>query len=716
MREQEFDTERVAMDGGEAVVIEYLQNIRELAEAQRQVVLGYLGASEPAREGVRREIPARARSAGTPSRPAEAPAEAPVPTAPSAPERAPEPEVDIPLSRMLLELVSERTGYPPEMLDVDLDLEADLSIDSIKRIEILGALNERIGLAGRLGDDRDELLEELSQIKTLRGIEEWIESRVGEGASRPGEEPGVGAAREPEASEGGGGGPPTVTAVGSPAGGGSERPDPGAAAADAPVTSEVAAAPVQRLRVEIQSVPLPEKNGIDLEGATFAVTEDPVGVARELEVLLTERGARVRVIAPGETPSDVDGVIHLTPLGTDDGPGHVKTLFSLAKAVAGRPARWLVGVTALGGSLGVGADGDTRLGGIGGLLRSLSKEWPDGVVRAVDVDASEGPRAVAERVLDELTVHGGPVEIGYANGERRSATLVPAPLNGAAEGLGLGRDAVVLVTGGARGITSRVAVELARRYGCRLELVGRSPLPSPTEPELTAGIQDPTALRRRLVEADPGAGPAEIESRLRRLLADREIRETLAEIDQAGAPVAYHSVDVRDAEAFGKVIETIYEERGRVDGVIHGAGTIDDKLLSRKTRESFDRVFDTKVNGALTLERHLRDGTRFVVFFSSVAGVYGNRGQTDYAAANDLLDKLALRLNRRIEGRAVSVAWGPWGGAGMVTPELEREYERRGIGLIPLEEGVRSLIDELERGPESEPNVVIVSGAGVDRR
>ena len=106
---------------------------------------------------------------------------APTPSAPAAhaassPSRAPAGPV-APLSDSLLAIVSERTGYPVEMLDLDLDLEADLSIDSIKRIEILGALNEQTGLAEKLGDQRDELLEELAGIKTLRGIVAWIEER-----------------------------------------------------------------------------------------------------------------------------------------------------------------------------------------------------------------------------------------------------------------------------------------------------------------------------------------------------------------------------------------------------------------------------------------------------------------------------------------------------------------------------------------------------------
>jgi NAD(P)-dependent dehydrogenase (short-subunit alcohol dehydrogenase family) len=155
---------------------------------------------------------------------------------------------------------------------------------------------------------------------------------------------------------------------------------------------------------------------------------------------------------------------------------------------------------------------------------------------------------------------------------------------------------------------------------------------------------------------------------------------------------------VRDADAFGAVIDDIYARQGRIDGVIHGAGIIEDKLLRHKTAESFDRVFDTKVRAALTLAEKLRPDTSFIVFFSSISGAFGNSGQADYAAANDALDKLALHMSRCMLGRIVSINWGPWAGAGMISPELEREYGRRGIGLIPLDEGVNRLLDEIAHG------------------
>jgi NAD(P)-dependent dehydrogenase (short-subunit alcohol dehydrogenase family) len=100
-----------------------------------------------------------------------------------------------------------------------------------------------------------------------------------------------------------------------------------------------------------------------------------------------------------------------------------------------------------------------------------------------------------------------------------------------------------------------------------------------------------------------------------------------------------------------------------------------------------------------------------VVLFGSVSGVYGNRGQCDYSAANDSLDLLARIWAPRFTGRVVAVDWGPWAPAagGMVSAELEREYARRGVELIGTGEGVGCLLRELAWGGR-EPQVVYVAG------
>ena len=218
------------------------------------------------------------------------------------------------------------------------------------------------------------------------------------------------------------------------------------------------------------------------------------------------------------------------------------------------------------------------------------------------------------------------------------------------------------------------------------------------------------ALRQALIARGDGRRPAEIEAECARVMAARQIRSTLASLAAAGAHATYHQVDVRDTAALGQLIENIYERHGRLDGVIHGAGVVEDKLARDKTSESFARVFETKVNGALAIAEHVRADIGFVIFFSSIVATFGNRGQSDYAAANDYLDRLAVVLKRKIAGRVLSINWGPWADAGMVSPELSREYAKRGIALIEPDVGVASFMDELLHGEGAHAHVILMCG------
>ncbi len=664
----------------EAVVIDYLQNVRELVEAQRQVLLGYLGTT-PAELAPQALAPVLATP--TPVQVVPISAQAPVTPAPST-TFPPEPPTEVDLEATLLAIVSERTGYPLEMLEMDLDMEADLGIDSIKRIEILGALNEAAGLAGADEDKRDELVEQLASIKTLRGILEWIE----ENGDADGQ----------------------------------ENPD------DTPETETTRQAPAAshrlgRFLLHMEETARPDANLSCLEDRVFCITDDGDGLARALAVKLEAAGARASLIN-GKSTVDfdgVDGLIHLASLPKGSGPVEVKRLFTLARQAVEADVRWIIAATGMGGGFGRDANGFgyEGQGGVAGLLKSLAKEREGLRVRALDLDPHAGSETLAEQLMVELTSDDPLVEVAWSDGKRHSlrAVATEAPKErtsstdaaGVADGRGLDKASVVLITGGARGITARAAMELAQRSGCTLELVGRSPLPEDTEPAETSAAADEVSLKRTLAAAHPESTPAELGAEARRILAAREVRSTLVHLKENGARVTYNSLDVRDDDAFGALVDDIYTRHGRLDGVIHGAGVVEDKLLIHKSSDSFDRVFDTKVCGALTLARTLREDIGFVIFFSSISSTFGNRGQADYAAANDVLDKLAHHMNGRLAGRVCSINWGPWDSAGMVSPELRREYERRGIGLIDLAEGAASLLDEILHGDKEASQVILMS-------
>ncbi|MDX3539438.1 SDR family oxidoreductase, partial [Streptomyces sp. MB09-01] len=233
-----------------------------------------------------------------------------------------------------------------------------------------------------------------------------------------------------------------------------------------------------------------------------------------------------------------------------------------------------------------------------------------------------------------------------------------------------------------------------------------------------AQAQDRVALRAALIAAGLRT-PAEIEAAATRILAEREVRATLAALTAAAASVRYHCADVTDERAVRAVVADVRERHGRLDGIVHGAGVLRDGLLSDKQPSDFTEVFTTKVAGARHLaaaaaEHGPAPAPRFLALFGSVAGVYGNRGQTDYAAANDALDGLAHSWAESFPGRVLSVDWGPWAAeaGGMVTPELERAYARRGIPLIDPAAGTAAFLAELSHGTDVQ--VVLMAGAQED--
>ncbi|WP_235470918.1 type I polyketide synthase, partial [Streptomyces platensis] len=162
-------------------VLEYLRTTRELVAAQRDVVLRYLGeaAVPPAQVAEAASVQEWAVSpyteaaggGGGDGTVAAVPADATVTPPPAS---GPRPLSPAELLEAVREIIHQRTGYPHEMLDAGLDLEADLSVDSIKRVEIVGALADRIGLPQDPDGAMESAVEQLARVKTISGIVDWI--------------------------------------------------------------------------------------------------------------------------------------------------------------------------------------------------------------------------------------------------------------------------------------------------------------------------------------------------------------------------------------------------------------------------------------------------------------------------------------------------------------------------------------------------------------
>jgi NAD(P)-dependent dehydrogenase (short-subunit alcohol dehydrogenase family) len=376
----------------------------------------------------------------------------------------------------------------------------------------------------------------------------------------------------------------------------------------------------------------------------------------------------------------------------------------------------LVLASALGGRFARDGGPLRVAGGAPGLAKSLREEWPEARPKAVDLDPAEPAEAQAAHLLAELAAGAGRLEVGYPAGTRRIFRSVAAPLPEAAA-LDLGAAPVILATGGARGITAECLMPFAAP-GATLVLVGRSPLPEPEE-AATRGF-DAAALRGHFAAAARAAGekvtPVEIGRRIDRLLQNREIAANLADMRAGGATVEYRRADMGEAGSVAALVAGVLADHGRIDGVIHGAGVIEDRRIADKTPDSWGRVVGPKVTGMLALAAAL-EGTRprFFAAFASVAGRYGNSGQTDYAAANEVMNRLAGELQARWpETRVVAVNWGPWDatthGAGMVSDAVRAKFEAQGVTLVNAKGGAQAFRDEILRGPRGDSAVVLGAG------
>jgi acyl transferase domain-containing protein/NAD(P)H-dependent flavin oxidoreductase YrpB (nitropropane dioxygenase family)/NADP-dependent 3-hydroxy acid dehydrogenase YdfG len=625
---------------------------------------------------------------------------------------APAPALDARgIADLLLGVVEDRTGYPRDMLALDQNMEAELGIDSIKRAEIVGVLLKT--LPQKFNGHMGEAAASLNGKKTLQGMIDWLASQAGaaqEAAPRPFE--GAGAGRDRANS-----------------------------------------ARLPRLTIAARSESAAEIAREALPGGLYLLSADAAGIADALARHLEREGCAARVLDASvalDVPrcsarlaqwraelGPVRGLIHLAPLGDPglDGAAGLeawrsqtergdKLLHRLLRELAAdlRERGRVLAASRLGGSFGREAapSGLRAQGGAVGLLKSLREEWPTARVKAVDLDPSLEAEAAARCLLDELKLPGGRIEVGYPGGNRTVFVTGEADLDPRSAPLRTpDADWVVLATGGARGITAETLRDFAA-CGSRLILVGRSPEPAPEPSELGA-LHTAEALRHALVEqgrARPQAPrPADIERQVQSILQARELRANLESLRGAGAAVEYRAVEMRDAAQVEALLEDIYQRHGRLDVVLHGAGIIADKLLVDKTPDSFARVYDTKVDSAFLLARCLRPETlRCLVLFASVAGRYGNSGQTDYAAANEVLNRVAWQLHARWGDRVKVVAmnWGPWAplqdGAGMVSEHTRSKFESKGVELVKAEQGRALLWQEITQGRAAD--VEVIAGAG----
>ncbi len=603
----------------------------------------------------------------------------------------------------LLAVVSEKTGYPVESLDLSLSLDADLGVDSIKRVEILSAIQEK------LPDAPIVKPEHLGTLHTLKDVADFLAGGnadsgpvttkisaldVSEGLPQAESEPVTHLISEP----------------GRVIESGPNMPQQYAETARQPVAA-FGADRIDRSTLQLVDLALGSHRArLPLSAGEFWVVAEAEPLAEAVAAQLKTRGFSPRLFAwsgMGQAKLPAGPIVGLMLLAPAVPPAELnRRAFDWLKLAAaklrqaGRASTAVfVSVARLDGAFGLAEltpNTSPVSGGLAGLAKTARHEWPEVTSKALDLSPAFSDPVAAAAALVEETLSTGPTEIGIAPTHRCTLELARTVRRPNTQLINLGAKDVVLVTGGARGVTAQAAIALAETYNPTLVLTGRTPPPAP-EPAYLAGLTSEADLKKAIADAlGSEATPRTISDTFKKVVAQREVRATMEHIQKAGAKVAYFPVDITDGKAVANMLQQVRAKFGPVTAVVHGAGVLADKRIEELPGEKFDHVYSTKVDGLRSILDLLSgEELKSLVLFSSTTARLGRTGQLAYACANEVLNKTAQVEARRRPGcRVVSINWGPWDG-GMVTPGLRKLFENEGVGVIPILDGAMFLIQEL---------------------
>ena len=614
----------------------------------------------------------------------------------------------------MMSVVADKTGYPAEMLELSMDMEADLGIDSIKRVEILGTVQDELPGLPELNP------EDLAECRTLGEIVSYMQTKL------------------PAA---------TSTAI--------------AAVAPASTANKVevnTAALPPHSEVALKKLPAADKLVDCYSAKNCIVITDDGHNAGLLAEKLTAKGLTVAVIRNPQTisvahsplSSDIKsytlssiddahiaqviadikadlgaehaiaGFVHLQPQTlvnnhplmscTHAAKAAVDNAFLWAKHLHPEFAKptssrlCYFTVSRLDGGFGYLdndqlATAELNQAALSGLSKTLSHEWPQVFCRALDISNNIDATSFADAIVAELfDIDGANASVDRINevgiSQQGRVTLVAANASEQFAPATLDGNDTILVTGGAKGVTFECALTLAKQCQSHFVLAGRSQHFGSDLPAWAQGKQasELTAAAIAYIQSQGNKPtPKQIDALVWPISSSLEIDAALAAFSKVGASAQYVSMDVSDATAVAASLNSLTNAKGdslTINGVIHGAGVLADKHIQDKTLDELNRVYHTKVTGLASIINALDpQQIKLIALFSSAAGFYGNTGQSDYAMSNEILNKTALKLAHTLaHAKVMSFNWGPWDG-GMVSSALKKMFVDRGVYVIPLQAG-----------------------------
>ncbi len=301
-----------------------------------------------------------------------------------------------------------------------------------------------------------------------------------------------------------------------------------------------------------------------------------------------------------------------------------------------------------------------------GLSQAVGQEYPGISSYCIDIDRT----TTAEQILNEITTGLTTHTVAYRNGLRYENVFKPLEITKLPEKkMAVVDRGVYVITGGSKGIGLEAAKYLAQQNKVKLALINRSILPNKTEWEEILTRGEDLQLCERL--------------------------SSLRELESYDVEVNYYSADVSDIEQMAEIFDQLREKYGKINGIIHSAGTAGDGFIATRDSDTFDQILAPKVYGTWILDYLTQDDDLdFFVSFSSIASVLGGAGEGNYVAANSFLDSFSTYRNK-LGKRTLTINWASWKETGMAR-SLGVNYDKVFYSISTLE-GIGALHQVLQK-------------------
>ncbi|KPQ33547.1 MAG: Dehydrogenase [Phormidesmis priestleyi Ana] len=588
------------------------------------------------------------------------------------------------VSQMILSLIEENTGFPQSSLAMDMRLLDDLNLDSIKAADLVAKAAKQLGIDGQLDPSTLANATLADVVSTLK------------------------AAATPT--------PAVTVAANSVKSSGSS---------DQPVASSFSKW-VRNFAIDYVEAALPDHAPEDWSQAKVRLVADdsdsPIvtALATHLASLggnifhstFTEILSETAAVETGCThiiavlPQPTDSPLALTPLPLKDMIARLKGITTLADATQNTCVAY---VQFGGGYFGTGPnstgpdsidpdsiDPDSTDSSVlspevccaAAFARSLHLERPSLRVRVIDLAIALSPDQSADLVIAELSGAKPIVTAGYdAHQVRRvPQSRLDQPIAYTPRNHSWSNQDVILVTGGAKGITAECAFAIAQSTGAKMALVGRSALPTDAiGTNLTSG--------------------------------QREIADTLGKYQQQDMSVQYYACDIADPEAVADLIKSVQSDLGPVTGVIHGAGLNTPRRVEQVSLDAAQKEVAPKLIGAQNLLQALSDcPPKIFLAFTSIIGITGMPGNSWYGFANETLSLLLRQFSSfHPKTQVVSLAYSVWNEVGMgARMGSVKNLERMGIGAISPQEGIERCLRLFHYDPAVQQVAIAARLGGLD--